>query len=210
MSMNGNPDLASHDFSDAFDSDDLEAGVYFRTLLLDEGLVSKRVSRLLAVREKKQQAEGQEQQVHAATEYIRELVWIRAHTLLTRIAGGEANVGRLKQLADDPENLLLASRLLQRGDDGFLQEIVDSHQAETWSWLRDRVCDGTLDRFAGKFVASWTTDESQLVAADNPVEAARMASQMHNVPMDMIAVTYVDTGLGPMEISDVGSWPDEE
>ena len=209
MSIGKYPDLATHDFSAAYDLDELEAAVYFRSLLLDDVSVSNRVRRLLEVREK-QQAEGKEQQVHAATEYIRELVWIRAHTLLTRIAGGEANVGRLKQLADDPENLLLASRLLQRGDDGFLQEIVDSHQAETWSWLRDRVCDGTLDRFAGKFVASWTTDESQLVAADNPVEAARMASQMHNVPMDMIAVTYVDTGLGPMEVSDVGSWPDEE
>ena len=209
MSMNGNPDLASHDFSDAFDSDDLEAGVYFRTLLLDEGLVSKRVSRLLAVREK-QQAEGQEQQVHAATEYIRELVWIRAHTRLAHIAGGEANVGRLKQLADDPENLPLASCLLQRGDDGFLQEMILCHQAQTWSWLRDRVCDGTLERFAGKHVASWTTDESQIVVADNPVEAGRIASQKHNVPMDMIAVTFVDTGLGPMEVSDFGSWPDEE
>lgn len=208
MSIRSNPDLALHDFSAAFDSDGVEAGVYFRTLLLDEGLVSKRVRRLLAVREK-QQAEGQEQQVHAATEYLCELVWIRAHALLTRIAGGEANVGRLKQLADDPDNLPLASRLLQRGDDGFLQEIIDSHQAETWNWLRDRALDGTLKRFAGKHVASWTTDESQLVVANDPVEAARMASQMHNVPMDMIAVTYVDTGEEPMEISDIG-WPEGE
>lgn len=209
MSIRSNPDLITHDFSAAFDSDDLEAGVYFRSLLLDDVSVSHRVRRLLAI-QKRDLKEERERRVHAATEYIRELVWIRAYALLTHIAGGEADIGRLKQLADDPDNLPLASRLLQRGDDGFLQDLILSHQAETWNWLRDRVRDGTLQRFAGMYVASWTTDESQLVATDNPVEAGRMASRKHNVPMDMIAVTYVDTGEEPMEISDIGSWSEKE
>ncbi len=146
---------------------------------------------------------------HAPDEFLREALWLRQGSLFQQVVWFQKSaLAQITALAHDPECLLAVHHLAFQAPAEKLQHAMDLYQSRLWNWLRDLENAGALHKHAGKAVAAGNFDQSQLIVRDNVVTAGQDAAEHFAVPSSLIAVTHISTGDEPMEISDIGDWPE--
>jgi hypothetical protein len=141
--------------------------------------------------------------VESLDDFVRELWWIAtgelAHAVTSGMLGSsDETVRRLALIVSNPEILQKAHLVAMNGESEVL-ELVNRHQAKTWSWLRDSIVSGSLSNrdgksLAGQYVAGWQPDDSfkNIEVSDEPNLALDACASRWMIPASLVAVSFVD------------------
>jgi hypothetical protein len=171
-------------------------------LLLDEEVFATRLVLANQLRQWFRKGSDSAEMIYGdVSHYLRELWWIASGQLAAALERGIVNREQLARLTLHPEGLEMAKRLMTGGPEAFERELsvdVARKQTETWVWLSAEADAGRLFEFAaGQFVAAWKPEadwdqdpkRSEIIVADNPVDAGRLAVERWLIPIAMVAVT---------------------
>lgn len=137
--------------------------------------------------------------IGTTADYLRELWWIANGQLEVVLREGIADRSSLARMTMNAEVLPVARKMFDEGVPAFesdLSALMRKKQGDTWTWLCDEVLANRLQSFAlEKYVATWKREarRDDIILADSPAEAQRMAETKWRIPGEMIAVTLVES-----------------